>query len=238
MARNASTGQKAVIERNFDEAISLLEEEALKQGIKGYEVSSTGGNILTSAQFYRALSRSFWPLKFNRRFQIIDPQNNGKFEVHCTRKPWFFQKWARFPTELTSLRFWNDFKPRPIPAAAKVATAEKLAKMIVRDRELIRYMQPNTDVMAHNLREIRAKLLRNTSGTEAERIKKAMNSAIAELKRQGVHVKRDYAKSWTGWTWNHTAKPLGRATLFVFQAGLAGAAGVFNGLRGAVTSSK
>ncbi|MDN3506960.1 MAG: hypothetical protein P0S96_07010 [Simkaniaceae bacterium] len=84
-----------------------------------------------------------------------------------------------------------------------------MAEMVLRDRDLIRYMRPDTDAMANNLRAIRAKVLRNTNPEEAKRIKAGFNKAIAEIMKVGVHVKRDRNNSWTAWVWNKTAVPMG-----------------------------
>ena len=211
MVRNTSDKDERAIRNNLNTAIKALQTEDLKYHAEAYAggrgVGLTPGKASSSSSFYEALTHTWWPRGFNERFQIIEP-SKGRFEVHRMSKPWFFQKWAKWPTEITSLKFWKDMAPNPVSGAAKVATAEKLEAMIKTDRNLIRFMQPNTTAMISNLEHIKGRITRNTNTIEKQKIEKGFDGAINELRKIGMLARKDWNKSWTGWILNHTAVPI------------------------------
>lgn len=211
MVLNTTATEAAAITKNFAEAASLLRNEAVKQGVDAFQAGGplAGGSVVSSSQFYKDLTHTWRPFKLNKHFQIVEPKGTGHYEVRYTGKRWFFQKWAQFPRELTTLKFWKDMKPSHIPGAAKVAMAEKLGEMVLRDRDLIRYMQPDTGAMIANLERIKGRIVKHTNPQEQKRIEAGFDKAIGEIKKLGFLVRKDQNNSWTRWVWNHTAAPMG-----------------------------
>lgn len=212
MTRNMSREDAAALLKQRDEINETL-QSAHTDYYKEYFEKGEGldeYNSASPAHFFKALSRQWTPglgkLGFNQRFQIVE-RRDGRFEVHLSNKPWFFQKWAKIPTEITSLKFWNDMKPTPVSSAAKVATAQKLEAMIKKEYHFIRHVQPNMDGMIGNLTEIKQNIVRNTTSADQEKIEQAFDGAIKELKGLRFLIKKDYNNSWTGFAWNHTVVP-------------------------------
>lgn len=212
MTRNMSPDEAAALFAQRDEINDTL-QSAYTDHYKEYFEKGKGldeYNSTSPANFFQALAGQWTPglgkLGFNQRFQVVE-RRDGRFEVHLSDKPWFFEKWAKIPTEITSLKFWNDMRPAPVPSAAKVATAQKLEAMIKKEYHFIRHVQPNMDGMIANLTEIKQNIVRNTTSADKEKIEKAFDGAIKELKGLRFLIKKDFNNSWTGFAWNHSVVP-------------------------------
>jgi len=206
MTHNMSEDEKSALLKQCDEINDTL-KSAYTDHYKKYFEKGEGLNEYNStspAHFFAALSRQWTPglgkLGFNQRFQIVE-RRDGRFKVHLSNKPWFFKKWAKFPTEINSLKFWKDMAPSPVASAAKVATAQKLEAMIKKEYHFIRHVQPNMDGMIANLTGIKQNIVRNTTSTDKEKIEKAFDGAIKELKGLRFLIKKDYNNSWTGFAY-------------------------------------
>lgn len=188
MVHNTSGKDANAIRSHFDVATRGLQAEDLKYQTKNYE---TGRGKLSQADrpanFFKALSHTYWPRWFNERFQVIEPAS-GEFKVIRNSKPWFFKKWTQ----------------KPVPAAAKVATAEKLAAMVKKEQNFLRYMQLNTDAMISNLAHVKGRITKNTNAIAKQKIEKGFNEAIKELREIGKEIKQDWNNSWKCWSWKAT----------------------------------
>ncbi|MDN3506962.1 MAG: hypothetical protein P0S96_07020 [Simkaniaceae bacterium] len=226
MVRNANSNDAAVITKNIDEAIDLLRQEAIKYDIDTHGVKPKPGDDVPVGQFFKDLSGTWQPFRFNKRFHVVESNRAAQFTVHYESKPWFFQKAFRWPKEITSLRFWRDMRPSPVSGPAKVATAERLAKMIVHERAFLRTMRPNTDAMIANLERIKGRIVKHTNPQERARIEAGFDKAIAEVRKVGFLARKDKNKTWTTWIWNWTAVPMGNLAYktgsLAVQAALAG----------------
>lgn len=212
LSRNTTPEEAEKIYRTLEKAVITLQNTAIKEGMDYFVKGQPGRFRPTQAiarhLFYNKLAKTIWPLRFNERFHIGQTKS-GDFEVHLTKNRWFFQKWFAIPEKAES---WRDYFARPeSPAAAKIANAENLAKMVVRDKELIRSQGVDVDGVITNLERIKGKMTSHTNSLEKARIEQAVDGAIGDLQKIGKLIAKDKTRSVGNFIWRWTVAPVATA---------------------------